>query len=178
MNSAQKIADLLYKTYPDILIKSIVPENQVINLINRIMAHKKSSINKLSIQMPSPSNKNVNPINTTEVFPMPSNNSLYAQSTSLTNPENALLNSMDLDDSGKKGEKSGEYYSKSNQNFFSSGKNSNINFVDETSNPHAAAAEVEADFKAELEHINNKNKNRYNDEDNDYVNVNYDNEEM
>lgn len=51
------------------------------------------------------------------------------------------------------------YYSKSNQNFFSTGKNSNINFIDE----NFCSGE---DIQAELDQINTKNrKNRYLDSD-------------
>ena len=43
--------------------------------------------------------------------------------------------SADFEDSKKIIDENNKFYSKSNQNFFSSGKNSNINFVDQTSQP-------------------------------------------
>lgn len=153
LSSAQKIADLLYKTYPDILIKSLVPESQLINLLNKVIAIKKSQ-SKYNTQMPSPSNKNVNPINTTEVYPLKHNlntlNHLNQNNNSLSSISSmGLNNSLEIDESKKID------YSKSNQNFFSTGKNANINFIDQTY--------PDEDIKAELEQLNKKN--RYSDEE-------------
>lgn len=170
--SAQKIAELIYKTYPDVLSKHTIPESQVVRLINKIMAHKKTHTK----QSPSPTNKNVNPINETEVFPLKHsiishNTNNYSGSSGSVNP---LTASYDLDDENKKID-----YSKSNQNFFTTGKNNNINFIDQTNQDENAhnntnsnirdnngfnTNNVSSDIiKKELEFLNKGN--RYNDEE-------------
>lgn len=177
LNSAQKISDLLYKTYPDILIKSVVPENQIVNLINKIIAHKKSiKYNSLNNNTGSNTissnincnNKNINLINTTEVFP--NSNMMEKKNLHLSSDEmySQSSSSADFEDSKKIIDENNKFYSKSNQNFFSSGKNSNINFVDQTSQPS------EEDLKTEIENINKLSKNRYDDYEDK---VNYNDEE-
>lgn len=104
MQSATKISEILYKTYSDVLIKSIVPERQVINLINKIIAHQnEKKIFKSKAE--SPKNFNINIINSMEKYPRQS-------------PEKGIDDKL---------------YSKSTQNFFTTtSNNSNINFIDET----------------------------------------------
>lgn len=103
LQSATKIAEILFKTYSDVLIRSIVPERQVINLINKIIAHQNEK--KFKTKAESPKNFNINIINSMEKYPRHS-------------PEQGF------DD---------KIYSKSTQNFFTTtSNNSNINFVDET----------------------------------------------
>ena len=119
IQSPQMISDLLYKTYPDVLNKSYVQEDQLISLINKIVAHRKVS----------PSNKNSHHFNSQERFP------------------------TTVDDS--------KFYSKSNQNFFSTSKNNNINFIDQT----------DEDVKAELNSIN-KNKRGYDIDSSDLIREN------
>lgn len=157
--SSQKVADLLYKTYPDILNKVTTPENQLINLINKIIAHKKSK-NYATTQI-SPTNKNVNPINTMEVFPKQNMQSINTHNQHYGSgphgghievPEG--LDIIEIDD-GKKID-----YTKSNQNFFSTGKNMNINFVDQTY--------PDQEIKDKLQQFNKHN--RYVDEEKEDVN--------
>lgn len=131
--SARKISESLYKTYSDVMIKSKVPENQVIKLINKIIAKRRDkefNMNKAE----SPKNINVNLINTMERYPGHS-------------PEKLL---------------SEEKFSKSNQNFFSTNRNSNINFIDQT-------FQEDRDLKAELNQINQNRKSGYLDEEKEDV---------
>lgn len=142
LQSANRISELIYRNYSDVINKKKVPEKQILHLINKIIAFRKTSKPNKS---ESPKNVNVNPINTMEVFPRH------------ISPEKQALHHINI--SSEEKEKNLNVYSKSNQNFFNSNaKNSNINFIDEQNFE-------EKDLKSELEQINNNRKSRYLDEE-------------
>lgn len=130
--SARKITETLYKTYSDVLIKSKVPEDQVIKLINKIIA--KSLDRDVPVSDSPKTVNNLNIINSMERYPGHS-------------PDKPV---------------SEERFSKSNQNFFSTNRNSNINFIDQT-------FQEDRDLKAELNQINQNRKSGYLDEEKEEI---------
>lgn len=111
--NVKKITEILYKTYPDVLIKDLIQESQIETLINAIVFKKEYATR------PNPYLKN-------ESFP-------------------------------KEQKVQEKYYSKSNQNFFSNSKSSEINFVDHEDKVKLTHIDSNA-LKDELKHINKNNR--------------------
>ena len=85
IQSTKMICDLLYKTYPDILNRSYIGENQLSNLINKISAGRKLS----------PSNINANYYNSQEKFPSEARYYSKSNQNFFSNSNNNNINFVD-----------------------------------------------------------------------------------